>query len=146
MASTLQFKVDHALKAVDTFSDFLDRETATLENSDFHAFELLQDEKLNLAQAYQDAILAFEEDAEILPTLDDTTKEKLRHAHMRFSTAAKTNQTTLSATKNVAERIVNLVMTAAKKTVIDETPSYGANGLQGVSDKIPVYFKLNEVF
>jgi flagellar biosynthesis/type III secretory pathway chaperone len=146
MATALLNKVDHALFAVSSFSDFLDRETAALEKSDFNTFELLQGEKIELAQAYQQAILAFEEDADILPTLDESVKDRLRQAHSRFATAAKTNQTTLEVTKNVAERIVNLVMTAAKKTVIDETPSYGANGLQGVSDKIPVYFKLNEVF
>lgn len=142
--AALHLKVDHALQAVTVFSDFLEKETEVLNASDFAAFETLQDYKLDLARNYQQAILAFEEDADLLPTLEDDLKDQLRAAHLRFSEASQANQSTLLAAKNVSERVVNLVMDAAKKSVIDETPSYSAGALQGLSQKIPVHFKLNE--
>lgn len=140
----LDRKVDDALYAVDHFSALLDKETVALNNSDFATFEMLQDKKYELAQTYQDAILAFEQDVEELSHMDDSAKEKLRAAHTRFSVAAEVNQTALQAAAKISERIVDLVINAAKRTVMD-TPNYGSGGLQDLSDKIPVHFKLNEV-
>lgn len=144
MAQMLDRKVDEALNAVDHFSALLEKETAALDASDFHTFESLQDKKFELAQSYQDAILAFEEDAEALPEMAETAKDKLRAAHSRFTLASEKNQTALQAAAKISERVVNLIIGAAKRTVMD-TPNYGSAGYQDISDKIPVHFKLNEV-
>lgn len=144
MTLALADKVTHTLHAVEAFSLLLEQETAALKAADFAAFESLQDEKLTRAQDYQDAVLTFEEDIDLLKTMDDTLKEKLRAAHTRFSTAADDNQTTLQASRNTSERIVTLIMDAARQSV-SEGPNYGANATQELSDKIPVHFKINEV-
>lgn len=144
MATALLEKVDRTLNATELFSALLDQETLALKAADFKKFESLQDQKFELAQNYQDSILAFEEDLEVLKGLDESVKEKLRTSYSRFTTASETNQKALNASKKVSERIVTLIMDAAKKTVA-EGPNYGSNGVQGISDKIPIHFKINEV-
>jgi hypothetical protein len=144
MAVALRDKVTNALLAVDQFSALLEQETAALQKSDFALFENMQDRKFELARNYQDAILAFEEDVEELPKLELSLKDKLHAAHKRYATAAGENMQALTIKQKVSERILNLIMNAAKRTVMD-TPSYSAKGQQDISAKIPVYFKLNEV-
>lgn len=144
MAVLLQQKIDHALLAVDAFCNLLEDETKALNTSNFTLFESLQDRKVRLAQAYQDALLAFEEEVEHLQALDENVKDKLRASHARFSVVAEYNQSALSTAKHASERIVSLIMDAARQTVMD-TPNYGATGSRDLSEKIPVHFKLNEV-
>lgn len=143
MTPQLHQKLDRTLHAVESFSQLLELETAALKASDFPVFESLQQDKITFAQNYQDSILAFEEDLDILKNLDDASKDKLRQAHARFTVVADENQSTLQASKNVSERIVTLIMDAARKTV-SEGPAYNAGGIQDLSAKIPVHFKLNE--
>lgn len=143
MHAALEFKVDHALHTVESFSTLLEQETSALTASDFDTFRALHDRKVELAHEYQNAVLAFEEDIDILKTMDERLKGLLRAAHERFTAAAAANQTALKATEKVAGRIVGLIMDAARKTVSD-TPNYSAAGHQGPSDKLPVHFKLNE--
>lgn len=144
MAQLLTQKIDAALSAVDQFSAFLEKETAALQKSDYRAFEAMQDQKYSLAQSYQDAILSFEEDVEALPNLPEDIKQKLRAAHTRFSAAADVNQIALETAAKISTRVVDLIIDAAKRSVSD-TPNYSAAGSQGLSEKIPVHFKLNEV-
>lgn len=139
----LAHKVEHALLAVDHFSALLEQETDALQKSDYGTFQALQDKKLDLAQGYQNAVLAFEKDIDILQTMDAARKDALRQAHVRFTKAADANQETLKASGHVADRIVKLIMNAARDSVSD-SPSYNASGYQGLSDKLPVHFKLNE--
>jgi len=144
MTEHLALKVEHTLQAVESFSTLLEQETEALKTSNYSTFESLQDEKLVRAKNYQDAVLAFESDIDILKSLEEGLKTKLRAAHARFTAAAQANENILLATKNVAERIVTMIMTAARQTVA-QGPNYGANGMQGLSEKIPVHFKHNEV-
>lgn len=140
---SLHAKVDNAVQAVESFSTLLDRETAALKASDYKTFADLQEPKILMAQAYQDAVLAFEEDLDAVKSLEDSLKDKLRAVHTRYAAAMDANLQTLKTTKNVAERIVKLIMDAARRSVSDG-PSYSARGIQGISEKIPVHFKLNE--
>ncbi|MDB5477798.1 MAG: hypothetical protein JWM96_293, partial [Alphaproteobacteria bacterium] len=133
-----------ALNTVSQFTALLDQETAALRASNYNLFDALQDKKIQLAHEYQDAILAFEEDVDLLKDLPASIKDKLRLAHAGFTASADANQDTLMATKNVSERIVTLIMNAARRSV-QNGPSYCAGGMQNMSEKIPVHFKLNEV-
>ena len=142
--STLEMKVAKTLDAVENFSQFLEQETKTLTSADYKTFSSMQDAKVLLAQQYQDAILAFETDLPQMSSLNDTLKDKLRKMHTRYTAAAEANQKALLAAKNVTERMVNLIMNAAKQTVMDG-PAYSAAGRQGISEKLPIHFKLNEV-
>ncbi len=142
--STLEIKVANTLDAVENFSQFLEYETKALATADYQTFASIQDTKILLAQQYQDAILAFEADLPHLHALNETLKDKLRNMHQRYLKASEANQKALVAAKNVTERMVNLIMTAAKQTVMDG-PTYSAVGVQGISDKLPIHFKLNEV-
>jgi hypothetical protein len=144
MSNALHTKVENALKATESFSVVLDRETDALQKADFKTFAALQDSKFDAAQVYQESILAFEEDVDFLKSLDQFLKEKLHAAHARFTAAAEANQKALLACKKVAERIVGLIIDAAKRTVA-EAPNYGSGAVQTVSSKIPLHFKINEV-
>jgi hypothetical protein len=141
----LELKVTRTLEAVESFSTLLDKETAALTKADYNSFTALQNDKLALAQRYQEAILAIEEDLPQMATLQDSWKDKLRQMHQRYQDAANANQKALLAAKLATERMVKLIMNAAKQTVMDG-PSYSAAGVQGISDKLPIHFKLNDVF
>lgn len=143
--TTLEHKVKETLAAAENFSILLDQETQALRKADYTTFAALQDNKLLFAQRYQESILAFEDDLLTLTTLADHLKEKLRQMHIRYTEAADANQKALLAAKNVTERVIKLIMNAAKQTVMDG-PSYSAAGVQGISEKLPIHFKLNEVF
>lgn len=144
MSNALHAKVDNTLKATESFSALLDEETAALQKADYKHFAALQDEKFVRAQHYQQSVLAFEEDVDFLKTLDNFLKDKLRAAHARFQAAAEANEKALLAAKRVAERIVSLIMDAAKQTVA-EAPNYGASAMQTISAKIPLHFSINEI-
>jgi hypothetical protein len=144
MTQHLHEKVEHAVKTVESFSALLDQETKALKTADYKTFEALQEPKVLMAQAYQDAVLAFEEDLDNVKTLEDTFKKQLLAVQARFQKASDINQKALLNAKTTAERIVKLIMDAAKRSVADTGPAYSAAGIQGLSDKIPVHFKLNE--
>jgi flagellar biosynthesis/type III secretory pathway chaperone len=140
----LSHKIDNAMTATESFSRVLDQETAALKAADYKTFAALQETKMQHAQLYQDAVLAFEEDLDAVKTLPATDKDKLRTAHARFAAASDANQSALKTAMQTAERLVKMIMDAAKRSVMDG-PAYSAAGNQGLSDKIPVHFKLNEV-
>ena len=144
MSNALNAKVDTALNASESFSAVLDQETAALKKADYNTFSALQDTKILRAQDYQEAVLAFEQDVDFLKTIDNALKDKLRAAHARFKAAAEANERALLAAKKVADRIVGLIMDAAKRGV-QEAPNYSSAAVQTVSDKIPLNFKINEV-
>ncbi len=144
-ATALLEKVDQAVFAVEAFCDVLDQETEALKATDYNTFGVLQDVKLKRAHAYQDAVLAFDGDLESMKDLPDAAKDKLRAAHEKFTTIADRNQKTLVAAHNVSQRIVAMIMDAARRSVADEAPGYSRAATQSLSDKIPVHFKLNEV-
>jgi hypothetical protein len=140
----LKAKIDKTVHAVQSFTNLLDQETYALQKADYAAFAKLQENKLRLAQNYQQALLDFEEDLPHLSQMNESLKAKLRAIHAHYAQAVEANQKALLAAKNVTERIVKLIMNAAKQTVMDG-PSYSAAGLQTLSEKIPIHFKLNEV-
>lgn len=140
----LHDKVNHALQSVEAFCSVLDKETAALQASDFPLFQSLHQEKMARARDYQESILAFEDVADLLAGLDEDTKNALHIAHRRFTESANANHTVLQSSVTVAERIVTVMMEAARRSV-SEGPAYSASGKQDLSDKIPVHFKLNEV-
>src|SRR5690606_8638869 len=144
-ATALLEKVDQAVFAVEAFCDVLDQETEALKATDYATFHVLQDVKLKRAHAYQDAVLAFEGDLEQMKNLPEAAKEKLRKAYDVFNAKADRNQKTIIASHTVSQRIVSMIMDAARRSVADEAPGYSRTAKQGLSDKIPVHFKLNEV-
>lgn len=144
MTQALEIKVQKTLEAVESFSSLLEKETQALSKADYTSFSLLQNDKLILAQKYQEAILAFEEDLPHMSSLQQTLKDKLKQMHSRYQLAAENNQKAILAAKSATERMVKLIMNAAKQTVMDG-PCYSAAGVQGISDKLPIHFKLNEV-
>lgn len=145
MTTQLLDKVNQTVKAAENFTITLDRETDALKKADYATFESLQQEKLDNAHMYQDSILAFEGQLDHLKTLPAAAKNSLKAAHDRFTAAADLNQRALRAASNASQRIVTMIMDAAKASVAAEAPGYGASGKHGLSEKIPVHFKLNEV-
>lgn len=142
--SVLRNKVTQALQNIDAFSALLQQEASALQKSDYTTFQNLQGAKLEMAHAYQDAVLSFEEQGDQLQNMEAGDKKMLQECYARFREACKLNEAALLASRTVAERVVNLVMKAARQTVMDG-PAYCAMGRQGISDKVPVHFKLNEV-
>lgn len=144
MSNAINTKVLEALNASEAFSALLDKETDALKRADYNTFADMQDEKIYGAQRYQESVLSLEPDVDFLKSIDNALKDKLREAHARFRLAADANESALLASKKVAERIVSLIMDAAKRGV-QEAPNYGAMATQTVSAKIPLHFKVNEV-
>jgi flagellar biosynthesis/type III secretory pathway chaperone len=137
--------VHHMLAAMQAFSGVLHAETIALQSRDMNTVEQLFPQKREFAQLYHDAMLRLDDQKDALKSLDDMLKSKIKQAGAHFSEIVKQNLVALESAKNVAERIVDLVMDAARRTVNDG-PSYNRLGTNNLNQETPVHFKLNDVF
>jgi flagellar biosynthesis/type III secretory pathway chaperone len=136
--------VAHMLAAMQAFSGVLHAETIALQARDMNTVTQLFPQKREFAQLYHDAMLRLDDQRTDLKKLDQSLKSKLKGAYAHFDEIVRQNRTALTSAKAVAERIVDLVMDAARRTVMDG-PSYNRAGSNALSSDTPVHYKLNEV-
>lgn len=144
MPANLPNDVTHMLAAMQAFSGVLHAETIALNARDIKVVEQLFPQKCEFAQMYHEAMLRLDDQEMHLKSLDDGLKQKLKAAYAQFADVADANRRALAAAKEVAERMVNVVMDAARRTVMDG-PSYSRNGTNVLASDIPVHYKLNQV-
>ena len=136
--------VSYMLAAMQAFCGVLQAETIALQARDLKTVDELFSQKREFAQLYHDAMLRLDDQQEHLKQLDPGLKSKLKQAYAHFQDVVTQNSRALASARNVAERIVNVVMEAARRTVMDG-PSYNATGVNALAADVPVHFKLNEV-
>jgi flagellar biosynthesis/type III secretory pathway chaperone len=144
-AHALTNDVNHMLAAMQAFSGVLHAETIALQSRDMNTVTQLFSQKREFAQLYHDAMLRLDDQRDLLKSLDESLKNKMRNASNHFNDIVQNNMVALESAKKVAERVVDLVMDAARRTVNDG-PSYNRLGTNNLNNDTPVHFKLNDVF
>ena len=134
----------NALSQIEHFTTVLNQETALVRAQAHHEVTGLQHIKLQAAQTYQQAILLLQDHAPLLAQLPDMLRDALKTAYNYASRAMADNVAALQAATKVAERMVRVIMQAAKETVMDG-PNYNAHAYTGPNARTPVHFQLNEV-
>ncbi|HEY1096491.1 MAG TPA: hypothetical protein VGF14_04565 [Alphaproteobacteria bacterium] len=143
-AHNLSNDVTHMLAAMQAFSGVLHAETIALQARDMNTVTQLFPQKREFAQMYHDAMLRVDDQRSALKSLEPSLKERLKAAYAHFNEIVRQNRLALNSAKEVAERIVELVMDAARRTVMDG-PSYTRAGSNALAYDVPVHYKLNEV-
>jgi len=143
--SNLPNDVMHMLAAMQAFSGVLHAETIALQSRDLNIVGQLFPQKREFAQLYHDAMLRLEDQQDDLKSLDPGLKQKMKQAYAQFQDIVSQNTRALVSARLVAERMVELVMSAARRTVMDG-PSYSRQGTNMLPSDIPVHYQLNEVF
>lgn len=135
--------IEQALHAIYEFGFTLVKETDALKSVDSQAINDLQDEKVTWAQQYQEWILTLNDRKDEIKPLAQDVKDKLRDAYKNFAKITDENARTLRFKRASAERITNIIINAAKKSVAD-APNYGSDGFYGIKKDTPISFKINE--
>lgn len=142
--SNINNDVTHMLAAMQAFSGVLHAETIALNSRDLGIVDQLFPQKCEFAQMYHEAMLKLDDQQPLLKTLEPSLKQKLKAAYAQFQDTTEQNRKALYAAKLVAERMVNVVMDAARKTVQDG-PSYSRAGTNVLAGDVPIHYRLNQV-
>jgi hypothetical protein len=111
--------VNHMLAAMQAFCGVLNAETIALQARDMNTVTQLFTQKREFAQLYHDAMLRVDDQKDLLKSLDQALKNKVQSAATHFNDIVQQNMIALESAKKVAERIVDVVMDAARRTVND---------------------------
>ncbi len=125
----LRNDVQAVMKILDTFGQLLAEETTALRKSDFKTVDRLQTAKKNLANEYQKLVTGLSERKAEVALLEMPLREKLVKSRTGFTQILQENLTALETAKASAGRLVNKILDAARKAVVDDKQTnYSAKG------------------
>jgi hypothetical protein len=125
----LRNDVQSVMKILDTFGQLLAEETTALRKSDFKTVDRLQAAKKNLAAEYQALVVGLSERKAEVAALEMPLREKLVKSRTGFTQILQENLTALETAKASAGRLVNKILDAARKAVVDDKQTnYSAKG------------------
>lgn len=125
----LKDEVQGLLSLIGEFGGLLARETEALRKMDFAAVDALQANKRTLARRYHDQVAALGARRDEVGTLDLALRERLVRARTEFTIVLNDNLRALDATKSSAKRLVDRILDAAQRTVVNEKQThYSAKG------------------
>ncbi len=125
----LRNDVQSVMKILDSFGQLLAEETTALRKSDFKTVDRLQAAKKNLAAEYQALVMSLSERKAEVAALEMPLREKLVHSRTGFTQILQENLTALETAKASAGRLVNKILDAARKAVVDDKQTnYSAKG------------------
>jgi hypothetical protein len=104
--------VENLLFVTDRLIDLMTKEVEFLKNMQPEDIRELQEDKNDLARAYERYMEEIKAAPEILSQVDDSLKAKLRSATDRFNVAITENERSLRAVKSVSERLLNVIVNA----------------------------------
>lgn len=127
--NNLRNEVNAVLKVLDEFSRLLAEETAALRKSDFKAVDKLQASKKQLASDYQKLVTSLTAHKNEIAQLEMPLREKLVRSRTGFTVILDENLRALETAKDSAGRLMNKILDAARKAVVDEKQTnYSAKG------------------
>lgn len=135
MRTPIDVDVKAVLRLIDDFSGLLQAETAALKKADFKAVDDLQAEKRNYARRYHQLITGLCERRDDMMALDAAQKQSLTAARDGFGKLLKENLDTLEAAKDGAKRLVNRILDAARRNVVDDRKTHYSNSGRAQSYK-----------
>lgn len=118
------------LFACTNLCDLLDVENEALLSHDPETVRLLADNKAALARLYEQSVLPLVEEPELAELLDEERRERLTEAGLRLKELVETNARRLKAEMEAYDRVMDIMVEAAKKSVTSTT-AYGRAGQFG---------------
>lgn len=127
--SSLNNEVQAVLKILDEFGQLLTEETTALRKANFNAVDKLQASKRALAAEYQKRVTALAARKGEIAQLEMPLREKLIRSRTGFTLILDENLRALEVSKESAGRLMNKILDAARKAVVDEKQTnYSAKG------------------
>lgn len=127
--SSLNTEVQAVLKILDDFSQLLTEETTALRKANFVAVDRLQASKKALAAEYQKSVTALTARKAEIAHLEMPLREKLVKSRTHFTVILNDNLKALETSRDSASRLMNKILDAARKAVVDDKQTnYSAKG------------------
>lgn len=118
---------DDLVFACNNLSDLLEIENEALISHDPETVRLLADNKAALARLYEQSVLPLMEDPELAHSLDQDQRDELVSVGTRLQQLVETNARRLRAEIEAYQRVMDIMVGAAKKNVTSTT-AYGRAG------------------
>lgn len=123
----------------------LNSETEAVKTNNTDILAELQSEKLALMEQYQGLSERLNSDGDGLSNLDNHIREHLRAVSTAFQDAMTRNMKTLQSGHQAVTRLLDRIMTTARKTVMQDQQKYNAKGALADAPKgMSIPTKLNE--
>jgi hypothetical protein len=124
----------------------LNQETEAVIQNNRAAAHALQEEKIKLMEEYRSLSENLERDQSILESLDKDVRAHLKTISSEFQIALKENAIAIKAAHNAVGRLMDRIMTTARRAVMDGQQQYNAKGALtgGMSKGALIPTKLNE--
>lgn len=106
----------------------LNQETEAVLQNNRDAAALLQEEKLQLLERYKGLSETLERDSTQLDGLDDHVRAHLKGVSADFQTALKNNLKAIKSAHNAVTRLMDRIMTTARRVVTQDQQTYNAYG------------------
>ena len=121
--------LQQVMETVEAFKHVLMRETSALKATDTEGFLALQDEKLDVARAYQSGMSQLLSRKDEIRLASPALKERLANMQQDFRAQAQANRDSIERMRKGMERLEHRIMGAARKSAQKETEIvYGASG------------------
>lgn len=144
-SDSLQTLVGATLALIDDFTTVLDQESDALIKVDRKGVDALQDKKVAMGRAYYEAMMALGEKQTELKTADAETKSRITQAYKKIQKSFDRNIQALNAAREVAKRVQNIIVEAAKKSVEHDSPNYNAGGYASPTKDTAINFQMSKI-
>jgi dihydroorotase-like cyclic amidohydrolase len=132
------------MDSMDALRALYSKENQALKKADTSAFFSLQQEKIELAQAYQRRMETALNRKDDLLLVHPDLKSLIRTKQEEFSKLAADNLTALGRMRRTAERMGQRIVEAARIAAQQDSVAYGANGGLTTNRNNPVTTGINE--
>lgn len=143
-SDSLQTLINGTLNLIDDFIIVLDEESDALISVKRDKVDAIQDKKVAMGRAYYEAMMALGDKQDELKATDATIKSRLTEAYKKIQKSFDRNIKALNAAREVAKRVQNIIVEAAKKSVEHDTPNYNAGGYASPSKDTAINFQMSK--
>jgi hypothetical protein len=130
--TTSQTSLDDLLVVSNRLADLMSRENEILRSMRPGDIKDLQKDKADLAQRYEQHMLAVQKDPAILASASPAMRAKLREHSARFDAVLVENERRLRAVRSVNERVMKVIVDAAAEQQLG-SPAYSSAGVMGAT-------------
>ena len=104
------------------------QEAEAVTQNNRNAATALHDQKIKLMEQYRSLSECLTRDPSVLDSLDDSIHKHLKEISAEFQNALKTNAKAIKAAHNSVTRLMDRIMTTARRAVMDGQQQYSAKG------------------
>ncbi len=130
--------IQQMMDTIDALRHVYDQETEALQRTDIKGFLDVQDKKLDVTARYhREAITLLNNKDEIKDRVDPALRQKLLSMEEKFTASTRDNLDAIEKASRIMKRLHDRIMSAARRTAINESVQYGSSGeLNGEKRKV----------